>query len=453
MSKKQRRRTPPPHQAGASFTRSTTGPSAHQRVTDSPPQVSAAQVKLLLDEAVLALVVEDVQRFDDRVVFLAAQCGSPSSRALVVQQVRQGFEHHLADAWATGWQPADVHRVVMRRCDKQTADFAAHAIAEELRRYARDTIDPSWHAQVAALSDDALPAGETIAAHRAAGMSWLTVIEAAVRCLHVLRVLPTVEKIGPIPGQWVRPIGTSDDDPDVDERILTRVRMLLAKAESTPYEAEAETFTAGAASLIARHRISEAMLAAADPDRPRDGASAQRIGIDNPYEQQKVQLLNAVAQANSCQVVWTKEFYFATVVGFPSDLSGVELLYTSLLLQATNAMTATGTRSVQGAHRRSRTFRSSFLTSFAIRIGERLQEAAAAEERSATASSQSATPGARLPALVEREQDVSEATKRLFPKVQASRARRTIDHEGWMHGRRAADDAEVRARSELRRSS
>jgi hypothetical protein len=110
------------------------------------------------------------------------------------------------------------------------------------------------------------------------------------------------------------------------------------------------------------------------------GADARRIGIDTPYEHPKAQLLDAVARANSCRVVWSKELGFATVIGFPSDLEGVDLLFTSLLVQATRAMTATGQRATQGAHRRTRTFRSAFLTSFALRIGERLSQAAAEEE-------------------------------------------------------------------------
>lgn len=56
----------------------------------------------------------------------------------------------------------------------------------------------------------------------------------------------------------------------------------------------------------------------------------------------------------------------------PSDLDAVELLFTSLLVQATTAMLAAGSR--QDAHGRSRTrsFRQSFLAAYAQRIGERL---------------------------------------------------------------------------------
>lgn len=445
MAKKKRQQRST-HRPGASFHQSG---GADPRDTASPEDVIAATLHL----ATMALQSDDLRTFDDHVAFLAASCDRTETRVPVVKQVRRSFDELLHHAWQSGWQPADVHRLVFRRTDKSVADFSVHVIVAQLRRYAADTVHPSWRSQLTALAEGPLPQGDPITAAHASGVGWLTVMECAVRCLHVFRILPPIEKIGPAPGEWVRPAASAEPDADVDERILTRVRMLLAKAESTPYEAEAETFTAGAASLIARHRISETMLAASRQDGPKDGTSAQRIGIDNPYEQPKVQLLNAVAEANSCRVVWSKELGFATVVGFPSDLSGVELLYTSLLLQATNTMTAAGKRSVQGAHKRSRTFRSSFLTSFAIRIGERLQETTEAEERSAAANFAGAPAGERLPALIERDQDVAEATKKLFPQVVSTRARRTIDADGWVHGRRAADDADVRARVELRRSS
>ena len=442
MSTKRHKQKPRRRQShtGAAFGRDDDLP----RSDDNPQD----DVRLLLHDAAVAVQADDMTRFDDNVVMLAAQCDRPATRATVHSQVRQALEDRLQVAWDSGWQPADIHRMVLRRSTKPVADFTLRVIEHQLRSYARDTIHPGWRAQIAELREGAESPQDPIMSCREDGMSWLAIMDAAARCLHVLLILPPVQIIGPRPGEWVKSIDPQEFE--VDDLILTRVRMLLAKAESTPYEAEAETFTAGAASLIARHRISEAMLAASRTDQPKDGASATRIGVENPYEQPKVQLLNAVAEANSCKVVWSKELGFATVVGFPSDLSGVELLYTSLLLQATNTMTAAGQRSVQGAHRRSRSFRASFLSAFAFRIGERLQEATDVEERSATAEFGGAARGERLPALVERDQHVTDTYERLFPQVVQTRSRTRFDREGWHHGRQAADQADMRSRAELR---
>lgn len=447
MGKNSRRRRQRQQHSAATSSEQGNGTQDENGLSAETPSGPEA-VHLLLDQAVRAAHSEDLDLFDDMVASMAALCDGAAGRTLITQGLRQEIDRLLTTAWTNGWQPADVHRLVARRSNRSAADMAVRVMHHQLLGYAPDTVHPSWRSQLSELMDGPAPSGDPITAGRKAGMGWLTVIDAAIRCLHVFRVLPPIEVIGPRPGEWVRP--TDPTESEVDERVLTRVRMLLAKAESTPYEAEAETFTAGAASLIARHRISEATVAAAQQGRARDGASARRIGVDNPYEQPKVQLLDAIARASSCRTVWSRELGFATVVGFPSDLSGVELLYTSLLLQATSSMTAAGRRSVQGAHQRSRSFRASFLTSFALRIGERLQEASDAEERSASAELGASGGGSRLPALVEREQDVEEELSRLFPDVVPAWSRRSYDLHGWEHGRRAADQADMRARAELR---
>jgi hypothetical protein len=111
--------------------------------------------------------------------------------------------------------------------------------------------------------------------------------------------------------------------------MLTRVRALLAKAESTEFEAEVETFTAAAQSLMARHSIDVAMLAAESGGRPgTEGPQGRRLSIDAPYEVPKLMLLNVVASANRCRSIWNKKLGFATVLGFTPDLHAVEVLFT-----------------------------------------------------------------------------------------------------------------------------
>jgi hypothetical protein len=55
-----------------------------------------------------------------------------------------------------------------------------------------------------------------------------------------------------------------------------------------------------------------------------------------------VLLVGRGAHANRCRSVWSSAFRFVTVLGFPSDVDGVELLYASLLVQATAAMMVSG---------------------------------------------------------------------------------------------------------------
>nr|WSX78870.1 DUF2786 domain-containing protein [Streptomyces sp. NBC_00899] len=208
-------------------------------------------------------------------------------------------------------------------------------------------------------------------------------------------------------------------------KMLARIRALLAKAESTGYPDEAEALSAKAQHLMARHSIDAALLAASH-EHP-DAAGARRIGVDRPYEGAKALLLDAVAEANRCQSVWSSELGFSTVVGHAPDLDAVELLYTSLLVQADRALH-------RGRTSRSRDFRESFLIAYASRIRARLTAATAEEE--------SATPGL-LPALASRALAVEDTTRRLFPTTTTSRLK-ARDAAGWQHGEDAADSARLR---------
>src|SRR3974377_713718 len=76
----------------------------------------------------------------------------------------------------------------------------------------------------------------------------------------------------------------------------------------------------------------------------------------------------------------------STVVGFPSDLDAVELLYTSLLVQANTAMLREGAKKDAYGRSRTRAFRQSFLVAYAYRIGVRLSPGTVHAEQAAAAA-------------------------------------------------------------------
>jgi hypothetical protein len=218
----------------------------------------------------------------------------------------------------------------------------------------------------------------------------------------------------------------------------------LAKAESTTYAAEAETFTAGAQALMARHSIDAALLAAASDDM--QGPAGLRVWIDAPYESAKVTLLSAVGQANHCRTVWLKPLGVCTLVGFEADLVAVDALFTSLLVQATHAMTVEGPR-VDGIGRsRTRAFRHSFLVAFADRIAERLAEAARGVQQQAT---REAGGDRLLPVLAARDAEVERQMAELFPRLGRGSRISAGNGEGWASGRAAADRAALGIRGRL----
>ncbi|WGP10950.1 DUF2786 domain-containing protein [Streptomyces sp. SH5] len=337
-------------------------------------------------------------------------------------------EEFVRRAWERGWLPADLVRFVRRELDERRAALAGTLIAAETARYAE--LPPRWDRQLAGLP-------EPVPRNRPDRFSYAADL---LELYRVLLRLPAVEPVGPPPGAAAdhphRP-------PAADEpRMLTRIRALLAKAEATGYPEEAEALTTKAQELMARHTIDEALLAVRTRSRETPGAC--RIGVEPPYESAKAVLLDAVASANRCRAVWNEDFAFSTVVGFEADLEAVELLFTSLLVQGTTAMTRAEAGQRAGGRKRTKTFRQAFWMGYAQRLGRRL--AADAERVTAeadTAAGVTGEGGGLLPVLAARDVAVADTAERMFPRTTTTRLRGVFDPAGWTHGTEAADRARV----------
>lgn len=389
-----------------------------------------------------------------------------------------GLGELVRAAWEQGWQPADLHRLTRRSWGGLTAAVLGDAVAADVARHAPSTVDPRWFAQLEEMEASVWwdPATDHLSARAAIAKGGWRGVSLAVTRLSYYDTFgwPALERLGPLPGQAsVR----GAEVKDVDARLLTKVRMMLAKAESTPYEEEAEAFTSAAQKLMARHSIDRAMLDEAARAAGRvGGPAAIRLGVDRPYEGAKFTLLAAIAGANRCRAVWHQKMGFATVVGFEIDLRAVELLHASLLVQATAAMRSAGSRTNWRGESTTRTFRRSFLTGFAGRIGERLATAteeataSAAEDLTSTGAVRTGRSGAGDPVcddaddragrddhggtalvrvLAEREAEVEEAVGERFPRLSTVRSRASLDAEGWHSGRAAAERAQLGVRGKL----
>jgi hypothetical protein len=221
------------------------------------------------------------------------------------------------------------------------------------------------------------------------------------------------------------------------DAVLARIRQLLAKAESTTFEAEALAFTAKAHELMTRHAIDLAVLDATAAS-PHDGPITQTIHLDAPYVSAKAMLLQTVAHAGRCRTVFDSRISASALVGFADDVAAVELLFTSLLVQAQTALAAAARHAPAGANPRSRTFRAAFLRGFDHRIGQRLREINEAVYASVIAE----RGDAFLPAVRSREQEVDEHYANSF-QVQSRPVRATYDAAGWTSGTLAADTAHL----------
>lgn len=297
----------------------------------------------------------------------------------------------LADAAGRGWRPADVERAL--RVGRAGAE--ADLVAVATRGFALVTHDPR-------------------------------LVELAAR---------RVRALGPIPPIRERSV------PGVDDAVLAKVRALLAKAESTTFDAEAEALVAKAHELMVRHAIDEAALAGGTG---RGEVGSRRVFVDDPYASAKAELLARVAQASSCCVVHWPGYGFVTAFGHEADLDAVELLYTSLLVQATSAVLVARPPGRGHASGQVAAFRRAWLLSFAHRIGERL-----VETRDLAVAEASADHGSSLVPLLTSRADAAEAALRdAVPHTRTSRS--TVSSgEGWAAGRDAADRAALAGQAPL----
>jgi hypothetical protein len=351
----------------------------------------------------------------------------------------------LGALWERGWQPADVVHVVRRSTTQRVVRLAIAAISAEAAEKSAATRAPEeWVAQLTALDAPGRLVGAEVPAvaawRRAEGLRPLEAWHDVLRLFHGLTGLGELQHLCPPPSRWgtrrapsrSKPAGATAADP----RMLGRIRGLLAKAERTEFPDEAEALTAKAQELMTRHAIDVAVLDAEHGTPASGQVRARRVHVDNPYPEPKVRLLDAIATANGARAIWLERLGMVTVVGLPVDLDAIELLFTSLLVQATRAMTAAGRAGRERA--RSSSFRRAFLTSYAVRIGERLEKARGAAAEEATASR-----GTDLvPVLRARSEAVDDAFAAMFPEV-VHRGQRRFDASGWYAGRLAAETADI----------
>ena len=297
----------------------------------------------------------------------------------------------------------------------------AHLLAAEVDGWKGKHVALAWRNDLASIGPPELPDP-----HTPAGM------EVALGLIAVFSDLPPIPTLIPPPGSAP---ANGPHEATADARVLSRVRSLLAKAESTVFPDEAEALSAKAQELISRYALDRLAhrLDEADADEP---VTARRLWIDPPYVFAKAVLVDVVANANRCRAVISERLGFVTVFGEATDLDAVELLATSLLVQASTAMLRYGRQSDLTGTSRTTSFRRSFMTSYAARIGERLAEA------NRTAETETARVGELVPLLQRQANRIDDAVDAMFPDM-VTRSSTVSNLYGWAAGRAAADRASL----------
>ncbi|MEV0004333.1 DUF2786 domain-containing protein [Micromonospora sp. NPDC050980] len=200
----------------------------------------------------------------------------------------------------------------------------------------------------------------------------------------------------------------------MSEAMLSKVRKLLAQAEDpacTP--AESATFMAKATELIARYGVDRALLAAREP--AADPVGDRVVEVIAPYARDKAGLLAAVADPLRCRCVRRRQGngFAMHLFGFASDLERVELLFTSLLVQAAHGLA--GAAVPVGEHPAA--FRRTWLAGFAQVVAERLRAA----EAGAVAAA--GVPSVAL-VLADRSDRVQRRLAEVYPRLRTAPRRR-----------------------------
>jgi len=286
---------------------------------------------------------------------------------------------------------------------------------------------------------------------------------------------------------------------DEQERALRRIRGLLDKAGSTSFGPEADALYDKAAELMAKHRIDAALLEASRAPAERSAVEERAVDLGSgQYVRARLQLIHNIAVNHGCRLLThtTRDGRVATVVGVGDDCTRVELLYTSLLLQATRLAGAAWTAQANptgwvaaaaaagaprrggdpvtragrrragageragrhratpvatpgGRHRAAPTgnqvaWKREFLFGFGGRVGERLAELA---HLAACAPEDGVTSGSVALVLADRSQRVDEWLARAHPRLRSlAPAAGFTGHGGLAAGRTSADQADLGSR-------
>lgn len=152
--------------------------------------------------------------------------------------------------------------------------------------------------------------------------------------------------------------------------IINRVKSLIAKAESSPFPAEADAFMAKAQQLINDHAIDQARLGGLDAH----SVGHDTIEMNGTYTKERSMIWSVAARANRCRILTLSSYGSSkvsnlTLIGRDQDRQLVRLLAGSLEMQALRRMRdldPAATYETPVVQRRS------FLRGFAREVADRL---------------------------------------------------------------------------------
>lgn len=240
---------------------------------------------------------------------------------------------------------------------------------------------------------------------------------------------------------------------------LDRVAALLAKAERTDNEAEADAYLEAAQRIATFGSVDLAVARAHISKRERREQPIQRtVHVGEPRQQANthmVRLFLGIAAANDVQADIAANSTYVVAYGLPSDLDVVEAMFASLATQMVGAAneyvsagqwrgttyqtvvdTGWGIERIEERPHTARTVRTAFYKAFAARIRVRLADIRddAVRERENVDAAAAASPGASAAEPDQAARDATETALVLKSKadeVSAFRAKTSKARGTW----------------------
>jgi hypothetical protein len=226
---------------------------------------------------------------------------------------------------------------------------------------------------------------------------------------------------------------------EASDRLLDRVRKLLAKAEADGVTvAEAQALTAKAAELMAKYGIDRALLAAQRPETDRP--SSRLLDIYNPWARVQAHLLCGLAGAMRCQCILLPSGdgdQRVHMFGYESDLERTDMLYTSVLVQMWHGLIGA---EVPARASNVRAWRRSWLLGFAAAVTSKVQAAEDRAERTASPPGAGPKSSAAL-VLADRSLVIRRNVAAAYPTTRT--ARLTYTGSGFGAGYRQGERADI----------
>ncbi|MGP5110571.1 DUF2786 domain-containing protein [Corynebacterium casei] len=214
------------------------------------------------------------------------------------------------------------------------------------------------------------------------------------------------------------------------KKMHEKIQALLAKAESTQFEDEADALIAKAQNLRQQYRIDSVLE---DLENSAEEIVALRARISAPWVKHQHSLLCSVAYANGGTAVLLSDFGICTVMATRDDAEHIIDLFTSLNRQRAWFMKNSEGAKLAAADGETASYRRSFILAYATKIRELLHdanvEAAKAQQKASDAAKDAGADedidkqrayeivSRALPVLARRQAEAEDALHDLFPNL------------------------------------